>query len=397
MTARYLRLYVGAGTSTMQSNPSGKNQYPFSFKRLAPVAILAVICLSAALIFSKTVHAGLLSSLFSSFSGAPVSASTGSSRIGSDYLTSATIDVLHGPANPYSLADLWASSTMPVSGDGLALSADLAVYDSASNIEPPNTQISTYVVQEDDTLSGIADMFDISVDTIRQANHLSGNTIRPGQSLIILPVSGVLYTVQSNDSLQKISKKYNISLDDITAYNGLSTASSTIAAGEQLIIPHGKPSASEAVYFLSLSRQKSGVPSFEPLLDAVWNWPSYPGYFVCPVPGARLSQGLHGHNAVDLAIAYGTPIQASASGIVIVNKSNGLWNGGYGNFMMISHPNGVETLYAHMSRTAVSVGQEVAQGETIGWIGMTGMTTGPHVHFEIRGAFNPFVDPAMCR
>jgi murein DD-endopeptidase MepM/ murein hydrolase activator NlpD len=151
------------------------------------------------------------------------------------------------------------------------------------------------------------------------------------------------------------------------------------------------------VYFLSLSRQKSGVPSFEPLLDAVWNWPSYPGYFVCPVPGARLSQGLHGHNAVDLAIAYGTPIQASASGIVIVNKSNGLWNGGYGNFMMISHPNGVETLYAHMSRTAVSVGQEVAQGETIGWIGMTGMTTGPHVHFEIRGAFNPFVDPAMCR
>jgi murein DD-endopeptidase MepM/ murein hydrolase activator NlpD len=379
----------------MQSNPSGKNQYPFPFKRLAPFTVLAVACLSVTLIFSKTVHAGLLSSLFSSFSGAPVSASTGSSRYGSNYLTSATIDILHKPANPYSSADLWSSSTIPLSGDGLALSADLAVYDNAFNIEPPNTQISTYVVQDDDTLSGIANMFDISVDTIKQANHLSGNTIRPGQSLTILPVSGVLYTVQPNDSLQKISKRYNVSLDDILTYNGLSTASSTITAGGELIIPHGKPSASETVFFLS--HQRSRVPSFEPLLDAVWNWPSYPNYFICPVSGARLSQGLHGHNAVDLAIAYGTSIRASAAGIVIVSKSNGLWNGGYGNFVMISHQNGTETLYSHMSRTTVKVGEEVAQGETVGLIGMTGMTTGPHVHFEIRGAFNPFVDPAMCR
>jgi murein DD-endopeptidase MepM/ murein hydrolase activator NlpD len=360
----------------MQSNTSGKNQYKFPFKRLAPFTVLAVASLSVILVFSKTVHAGLLSSLFSSFSGAPVSASTVSSRPDSNYLTSATMDILHKPANPYPSADLWTSSTIPVSGDGLALAADMAVYDNSFNIEPPNIQISTYVVQDDDTLSGIADMFDISVDTIRQANRLSGNTIRPGQSLVILPVSGVLYTVQSNDSLQKISQKYNVSIDDIMAYNGLSTASSTIIVGDQIIVPHGKPSVSETASFLS--RQKSRAPSFEPLLDAVWNWPSYPNYFVCPVPGAYLSQGLHGHNAVDLAIAYGTPIRASAAGIVIVSKS-------------------AETLYAHLSRTKVSVGQEVAQGQTIGLIGMTGMTTGPHTHFEIRGAFNPFVDPALCR
>ena len=81
---------------------------------------------------------------------------------------------------------------------------------------------------------------------------------------------------------------------------------------------------------------------------------------------------------------------------VIVAKSNGAYNGGYGNFVIISPDNGSETLYAHMSRAAVSVGEQVYQGQTIGYIGMTGMTTGPHTHFEIRGARNPFVDPALC-
>ena len=106
---------------------------------------------------------------------------------------------------------------------------------------------------------------------------------------------------------------------------------------------------------------------------------------------------MHGHNAVDLAIAYGTPIHAAAAGTVIIAKSNGAYNGGYGNFVMISHGNGSETLYAHMSKTAVSVGQQVSQGQTIGYIGMTGMTTGPHTHFEIRNAQNPFVDPSLCQ
>lgn len=100
---------------------------------------------------------------------------------------------------------------------------------------------------------------------------------------------------------------------------------------------------------------------------------------------------------MDLAVAVGTPIHAAAAGIILVSKSNGMWNGGYGNFVMISHPNGVQTLYAHMSRTAVKAGQHVYQGQIIGFIGMTGLTTGPHTHFEIRGAQNPFVDPALCR
>jgi murein DD-endopeptidase MepM/ murein hydrolase activator NlpD len=387
----------------MQTQPHRKTKYTAFSKRLTSAAVIFTIIVGVSLAYSETAHAGLFSSMINWFNPDQASANITNSN-GADSQTagekseSMSANVLVAAANldpnPYSLADI-----APVNGDVLV--PDIATTNSASSSDSVNTQVSTYVVQSDDTLSNIALMFDISMDTIKQANHLSGNTIKPGQSLVILPVSGVLYTVVANDSLAKISKKYGINADDIMTYNGMTAASSTLAIGQQLIIPHGKPSASETSSFLSSQSQKFKVPSFEPLLDAVWNWPSYPGYFVCPVPGARLSQGLHGHNAVDLAIAKGTPIRAAASGIVTISKNNGYYgrssNGGYGNFVMISHPNGAETLYAHMLKTAVSVGEHVSQGEVIGYIGMTGMTTGPHTHFEIRNAQNPFVDPALCQ
>jgi murein DD-endopeptidase MepM/ murein hydrolase activator NlpD len=389
----------------MQKEPHRKTKYTAFSKRLTSAAVIFTIIVGVSLAYSETASASWRSGLFSSvinwfnpdqasanitsFNGngpsEPGSMVTGEDKPSNVLIAAANID-----PNPYSLADI-----APVDGD--VLMPDMASSDSASSSDSGNTQVSTYVVQSDDTLSGIADMFDISIDTIKQANHLSGNNIIPGQSLIILPVSGVLYTVVANDSLQKIAKKYNISSDDIMTYNGMTTTLSTLAIGQQLVIPHGQPSASESTSFLSSQSKKYKIPSFEPLLDAVWNWPSYPNYFSCPVPGARLSQGLHGHNAVDLAIVKGTPILAAASGIVTISKSNGLWNGGYGNFVMISHPNGTETLYAHMTSTAVSAGQQVVQGQVIGHVGSTGESTGPHVHFEIRNAQNPFVDPALCR
>jgi len=391
----------------MQTEPHRKTKYTAFSKRLTSSVAIFIMIAVVFVAYSETVSASWQSGLFSSVinwlnpdqasaniinsngSGSQITKENDENRPTNVLIAAANID-----PNPYSLADI-----APVNGDVLV--PDIAATNSASSSDSVNTQVSTYVVQSDDTLSSLALMFDISMDTIKQANHLSGNTIKPGQSLIILPVSGVLYAVVANDSLQKISKKYGVNADDIMTYNGMAAASSTLAIGQQLIIPHGKPSASETSSFLSSQSQKFKVPSFEPLLDAVWNWPSYPGYFICPVPGARLSQGLHGHNAVDLAIAKGTPIHAAASGIVTISKNNGYYgrssNGGYGNFVMISHPNGAETLYAHMLKTVVSVGEQVSQGEVIGYIGMTGMTTGPHTHFEIRNAVNPFVDPALCR
>jgi murein DD-endopeptidase MepM/ murein hydrolase activator NlpD len=91
--------------------------------------------------------------------------------------------------------------------------------------------------------------------------------------------------------------------------------------------------------------------------------PSYPGYYMRPIIGGRKSQGIHGHNGVDLAAPVGTPIYAAAGGSVIVSIANGGWNGGYGNYVVISHPNGTQTLYAHNSANLVSVGDKVSRGD----------------------------------
>lgn len=116
--------------------------------------------------------------------------------------------------------------------------------------------------------------------------------------------------------------------------------------------------------------------------------PYIPGYFSMPAKGFDWGI-LHPHNAVDIANACGTNIVASADGI-INEESVGQWNGGYGDYILISHPNGTKTRYAHLEKVLVSVGQQVKQGELIGKMGETGNATGCHVHFEIIGAANPF-------
>src|SRR5690606_1590516 len=101
-----------------------------------------------------------------------------------------------------------------------------------------------------------------------------------------------------------------------------------------------------------------------------------------------VTQGLHGYNGIDLGAPVGTGVYASAGGSVILAKSSG-WNGGYGNYIIISHDNGTQTLYSHLSSVNVSLGQRVSQGDLIGAVGSTGKSTGPHLHFEVRGASNP--------
>src|SRR6185503_16107771 len=106
--------------------------------------------------------------------------------------------------------------------------------------------------------------------------------------------------------------------------------------------------------------------------------------------GGIKTQGIHGHNGVDLASSYGSDILASAEGEVIISKNSG-WNGGYGSYIVIKHGNGTQTLYGHLSATTVSVGDHVTQGQLIGKMGHSGQVTGhtgTHLHFEIRGARN---------
>lgn len=253
-------------------------------------------------------------------------------------------------------------------------------------------RISVYVVRPGDTLSEIATMFGVSVNTIIWANNLKGATdVHPGDTLIILPVSGIEHTVAKGETLQSLAKKYGADAGEIAQYNGLD-ASAALAAGSSIIIPGGEIAAPAPVKSTGTKAASGGKSISEPYLGG--SGAAVPGFFVNPLPGGILTQGIHGWNAVDIGAARGTPIHAAAGGTVIIAKNNGAWNGGYGNYVVITHANGTQTLYAHMTHSIVTPGQTVSAGEIIGYVGATGEATGPHLHFEVRGAKNPF---ASCR
>jgi murein DD-endopeptidase MepM/ murein hydrolase activator NlpD len=242
------------------------------------------------------------------------------------------------------------------------------------NDHPISDQISIYIVRDGDTLSTIAKMFGVSVNTIRWSNDIAGSTIKPGQTLIILPVSGVRHTVKKGDTLSKIAKLYKADIEDIERYNNISESSS-LAVGEVVIVPDGE-----------IAPATSSKPGSQ--VKIVGSTKTYEGYYMRPVNGKK-TQGIHGYNGIDIGAPVGTPVFASASGKVIISRSGG-WNGGYGTYVVIQHSNGTQTLYAHNSQNIVFEGGEVVQGQVIGYVGRTGKATGPHLHFEIRGAKNPF-------
>lgn len=249
-----------------------------------------------------------------------------------------------------------------------------------SFVIPERDQISLYVVREGDTLSEIADSFGVSVNTVKWANDLpSASSIRVGQELIILPVTGIRHTVEKGETLSLIVEAYGGDMEDVLAFNGIEN-SSMIGVGDDFIIPNGEFHADEPAS--STPRSYAQADSAPPVSSA--------GYYIRPIDGGRRTQGIHGYNGVDIAASQGTSVYASAAGNVIISKGSG-WNGGYGSYIVVKHGNGTQTLYAHLSSAIVGVGQNVVAGQVIGYVGNTGRSTGPHLHFEIRGGpSNPF-------
>jgi murein DD-endopeptidase MepM/ murein hydrolase activator NlpD len=254
---------------------------------------------------------------------------------------------------------------------------------------PKNGTISTYVVRDGDTLSGIAKLFGVTTGTILSANDLSSTSVlHAGQKLIILPITGINYTVKKGDTLASIAKSYSGDASEIASYNGVDD--STLVVGAEIIIPNGEIPASQAPAKKSSSHGKIRVGN-EPEHNVGPEGTSAEiAYYQAPLASYVETQGIHGYNAVDLAAPKGTAITAAAAGTVIVAREGG-WNGGYGSYVVISHDNGSQTLYAHMSSVSAYDGETVSQGQLIGYVGQTGLATGPHVHFEIRnGIRNPF-------
>lgn len=239
----------------------------------------------------------------------------------------------------------------------------------------PEPEIKNYIVQKGDTISSIAKKFNISVETILWANDLSSKSIiKPGQKLIILPVSGVLHLVKKGDTISSIAKKYQADKEEIISFNNIQDEGK-IYIGDLLIIPGGKM---PKITYSSTYVSNSMLPS---------------SYFICPIPApCRITQGLHWYNAVDFSNGKcGEPVYAAAGGTVQRTGYDRI----AGNYIRIIHPNGVVTFYGHLSRILVVAGQRVVQGQIIGYTGYSGYTipAGPkgcHLHFDVRGARNPF-------
>ncbi len=296
---------------------------------------------------------------------------------GINTVTSQNLGILQANLGPSATAPIVTGDIAIV--DGSALIQEAGVMGTQADItETKSTAISLYVVRQGDSLSQIARMFGVTVNTLVWANNIKG-PIREGDELIILPISGVTHVVKKGDTIKSIATKYSADMSDILAYNNLKS-DDVLSVGSKLIVPDGE--------FQSPSVVKGAAQNpTEALRNA--GGPFYKDYYIRPIDGGRKSQGLHGYNAVDLAAPMGTPIYAAADGVVLIARSSG-YNGGYGSYVVISHPNGTQTLYGHMSKVYVSQGDTVSRGTTIGLLGNSGKSTGPHVHFEIRGATNPF-------
>ena len=311
-------------------------------------------------------------------------------------------DISNSPTNIQTMGLLspriaYANDLMPDDGsfvdilDNEALDPNMGASGTLADVidDGGNTPTSVYIVQPGDTVALVASRFGISENTLRYANSMKKtDVLHRGDILLILPVSGIKYTVKSGDSVALIAKKYKLAdedLNDFLDYNNLDM-SSTIHAGDALIIPGVELAV--AVNTTSAPSKSSGTKKS----PAVSTSNVTRGYFIKPIP-CPLSQGKHDTYAVDISChTIGTPIKAAASGTVV--RVSAGWSGGYGNLVVIQHPNGMITFYAHMLTGSfkVAVGDHVTQGQIIGNVGSTGRSTGPHLHFEVRNGVNPGFD-----
>jgi len=301
------------------------------------------------------------------------------------------------------------SAPSNITGD--ALLPNVGPLTLAGGVEPEDSSysdISIYVVRSGDSIADIAKMFKVSTNTILWANDMKkGDKLKVGDVLIILPIDGVKHIVKKGDTIKNIAKTYGVETSEIYQYNGLDETS-VLSIGDEIIVPGAeiKEAPKKPVVSISAKNTTSITSSNKNIKTggtipnnyySADNSGSADGYFIKPVTGGscRLTQGKHDRYAIDIGCPTGTPIKASASGKVIFSKVG--WNGAFGNLVIISHPNGTQTFYAHQSKIAVSVGEQVSQGQVIGYVGNTGRSTGPHLHFEVRGAKNPGFDNSWAK
>ncbi|MEP7135114.1 MAG: LysM peptidoglycan-binding domain-containing M23 family metallopeptidase [Chloroflexota bacterium] len=271
----------------------------------------------------------------------------------------------------------------------------------------PRDQIVKYVVEDGDTIFGIAEKFGLKPETVLWGNYSilldDPHSLKAGQELSILPMDGVYWQwlADNKGGLPAFAKYFGAKPEDILSspVNKLDPAAvgdlnnPNIQDGTWLFIPGGRRELISWSAPLGVTRENPasarvmGAGACGPISGGAVGY----GTFIWPSNAHYLSGFDYSeiHRGIDIAGNTGEGVYATDAGVIVYAG----WNDyGYGNMIMIDHGNGFQSLYAHLSAFNVSCGQSVGQGDVIGAIGSTGRSSGSHLHFEIR-SLSSFVNP----
>jgi murein DD-endopeptidase MepM/ murein hydrolase activator NlpD len=272
---------------------------------------------------------------------------------------------------------------------------------------PSSRGLITYTVQPGDTLFGIAAAFGLAPETVLWSNYKAlrdnPDLISVDLDLVIPPSDGLITVVEEGDTIDGLARRFNVAPEAIVEEqtNGLANINQPLTIGQEIFVPGG---SRETVVWqvpkpVEVRQTATGVKVYRVGTCGEIAIPELgTGSFIYPANAHNLSgynfSGVH--PGLDFAGRLGNPIYAADSGTVIYAGYSLNAAGvpvGYGQYVVIDHGNGYQTLYAHASQLYVSCGQQVLQGSIIAAVGSIGRSTGPHLHFEVRRggtALNPW-------
>src|SRR3989338_1603842 len=237
----------------------------------------------------------------------------------------------------------------------------------------PRDKVVNYEVLGGDTIASIAKKFGVSTDTIKWANDLKSDTIKPGQIVKVPPGVGVVHKVASGDTVYTIAKKYKVDAQAIVnfPFNDFADLDTfSLTQGQTLFVPDGVIEAP------SIARSYPAGYYTGPIQAGIRGTSN----FIWPTSGSVSQYPIWYHMAVDIQNPGAPPVIAADAGTVVFS---GCLPYGYGCHVIVDHGNGFRTLYAHLSQISANSGQGISQGQQVGVMGCTGRCTGTHLHFEV--------------
>jgi LysM repeat protein len=246
----------------------------------------------------------------------------------------------------------------------------------AATTASSNASIASHTVKQGETLQSLATLMGVSLRDLRADNQIYGTATPAAGRVLYAAKSGLVHTIKSGQTLTDISATYGVSVDAITKANGISS-STTIFAGARLVIPGASSAFWDSVTTLSRGSTAQFIWPLQGAVVSTFGWRQH------PVLDVR-----HHHDGIDLDVPEGTTVYASAGGEVYFYGEQP----GYGNVLIIEHAGAFYTLYGHLKSSLVTKGQYVEKGQRVAISGNTGISSGPHLHFELRNGEFP-VDP----